>query len=170
MIQNHISYIHIAQFNRSVIQGLETADQIYRRATIAYECVGDQLRWGVAVCNPRDRFIKAFGRRIASDALTMHPNSINLYTLTRLAVAGLITDLNNANSQSVTRQYLALAGLNALTASVSKAFEDADNPFDLMSSEFLERTIMYVFEKSTLRRQQAGNNVYGIDFFNEILI
>jgi hypothetical protein len=150
MLSNRISFMHLHLTNK-------------RRFCVAYEVVESQLRFAVSRCHASEpKYVRAEGRRIASDGLVQRCNHVELHVIKSLAVAALHESLRGAN----TGVPLSMAGINAVTEAAKKALEDHEDTFGLLSTEFMERVLVFILGKAYLGNIYKGGMSFGLEYFN----
>ena len=132
-----------------------------KRATVAYRIVESRLCWGIAICNPEDRYVRKEGRERSTTALEERPNSIELSVLKTLAV-GVTHNLLLAKDVG---SPLSMVGVMAATEALSVALDNADDTYAMLSTEFLERCILRTLNSISARSQWIGNLVFDLSHF-----
>ena len=133
-----------------------------KRATVAYVIDGSKLRWGVAICNEEvDKYERAEGRRVSTDALTEKSNSVELHVLRTVAV-GVAHHILLARDVG---SPFSLTGVLAADEALGKMLDSAEDTFALLSTEFLERCIEHTLEAVSIRSQCIGDLVFDSSHF-----
>ena len=133
-----------------------------KRATVAYAIEGSKLVWGVAICNEEvDRYERAEGRRVSSDALTEKANSIELHVLRSVAIGVAHEVLLSRDCGSP----FSMEGVNAADVVLTTMLDSAEDTFAMLSTEFLQRCILHTLDIVSVRRQCIGGIVFDTSYF-----
>lgn len=64
----------IAHLEATVLHSRKGETRVHNlRVSVAYQCVGQEIAYGVAYCSPRDNFSRRLGRTIAQGRLAKTP-------------------------------------------------------------------------------------------------